>query len=216
MSASADAILAPLGLSPLLAELPYAAADADTWTDRTGTRLGFLAPAQIRGLHRVLSAARPGAWASIMKACGAACGRQVAAGLDHAVATLGQPALAALPLEACLSLLEHTFALRGWGRLELDLTEASSHGLVVAHLSHSCFVEVLADVDDFVDPVPAGILQAFFEHISGQTLGCEEIACARRGAPRCTFVVTDPERLARITPHLGRESADALLARLRA
>lgn len=213
---SADTILGPLGLAPLVAETPYIAAADDTWADRAGTRLGFLGPEQIRGLHRVLSAARAGAWSSIMKACGVACGRRIAAGLDHSVATLGQPALAALPLEACLCLLEHTFALRGWGRLELDLTEASSHGLVVAHLDHSAFVEILADVDDFVDPVPAGILQGFFEHISGQTLGCEEIACVRRGAVRCAFVITDPERLARITPHLGRESADALLARLRA
>ncbi len=216
MSATADAILGPLGLAPLLAETPYVAADDDTWTDRAGGRLGFLGAEQIRGLHRVLSSARPGAWQAAMKPCGVACGRRIAAALDHAVATLGQPALAALPLEACLCLLEHTFTLRGWGRLELDLTEAASHGLVVAHLAHSCFVEILAETDDFVDAVPAGMLQGFFEHISGQTLGCEEIACARRGAARCTFVVTDPGRLARITPHLGRESADALLARLRA
>jgi predicted hydrocarbon binding protein len=216
MSASAEAILGPLGLAPLLEENPFVAAAPDTWTDRAGSRQGFLAPAQILALHRVLAAARPGAWHAAMKACGVACGRRIAAVLDHSVATLGQPALSALPLEACLCLLERTFALRGWGRLELDLTAAASHGLVVAHLAHSCFVEVLADADGFVDPMPAGILQAFFEHISGQDLGCEEIACARRGAARCTFVITDPARLARITPHLGREPAEALLARLRA
>ncbi len=216
MSTSADAILGPLGLAPLLSAPPFVAGEDDRWTDATGTRLGFLSPEHLRGLHRVLTAARPGAWPETMQACGVACGRQLAANLDHAVATLGQPALSALPLEACLCLLEHTFALRGWGRLELDLTEAATHGLVVAHLAHSAFVETLAEADAFVDAVPAGILQGFFEHISGQTLGCEEIACARRGAPRCTFVLTAPERLARITPHLGRESAEALLARLRA
>ncbi len=111
--------------------------------------------------------------------------------------------------------MEHHFAAHGWGHLKLDLADAAEHGFVVARLKHSYFVETLTDVDDFVDPVLAGMLQGFFEHFSGQTLGCEEIACAGRGADQCTFVLTDPERLATITPLIGREGAEALLARLR-
>jgi len=200
-------ILQSLGLDRLL---EHEATDA-----RTVNPLNFASTEMIRGFHHVIERERAGAWRSTMKAAGHATGRKFGATLDARLAARGQPALNALPLEACLSLLELHLADLGWGRLQIDLTDAAQHGLVVARLEHSVFVEALADVPDFVDALPAGMLQGFFEHISGQTLGCEEIACVRRGAACCTFVITAPERLARIMPVIGRENADTLLARLR-
>src|SRR6185436_14623513 len=115
---------------------------------------------------------------------------RIAQHLDTELSRLGHPALGALPLEACLVLLERRLAALGWGQLKLDLAEAAEHGVVVATLEHSAFAEALADVTDFADPLLAGVLSGFFEHVSGQALGCEEIACVRRGAPACQFVIT--------------------------
>lgn len=200
-------ILQSLGLDRLLEADPTGAA--------TGSPLTFASAEMIRGFHYVIERERTGAWRSAMKATGHTTGRKFGVSLDALLAAHGQPALDALPLEACLALLEQHLTNLGWGKLQLDLTDAAQHGLVVARLQHSVFAEALADVPDFVDPLPAGMLQGFFEHISGQTLGCEEIACVRHGAPHCTFVITAPERLARIMPAIGRENADTLLARLR-
>lgn len=200
-------ILHSLGLDRLLEPDP---ADA-----RTFTPLAFASVEMIRGFHHVIERERTGAWRSALKAAGHATGRKFGARLDALLAARSQPALNALPLEACLALLELHLTNLGWGRLQIDLTDAAQYGLVVARLEHSVFVEALADVPDFVDALPAGMLQGFFEHISGQTLGCEEIACVRRGAARCTFVISAPDRLARIMPMIGRENADMLLARLR-
>lgn len=210
-----DEILASLGIDQLIAADSIGRDEEGRLVDSMGARVVLAAAESARGFHRVLAAEETGAWNVAMKAGGHGCGQKIAARLDATLTGMGKPVLSALPIEACLTLLEHHFATHGWGRLKLDLAEAAEHGIVVARLEHSYFVETLADVDDFVDPLLAGILQGFFEHFSGQNLGCEEIACARCGAAHCTFVLTAPERLASITPLIGRESADALLARLR-
>jgi predicted hydrocarbon binding protein len=151
----------------------------------------------------------------VFKSSGRSAGEQLGQHLDRELVRLGQPALSALPLEACLVLVERYFAAQGWGVLQLDLSDAAEHGLVIARLEHSYFVEALADVEGFVDPLAAGFLRGFVEYISGQPLGCEEIGCARAGAPRCVFVITAEERLAAVIPLIGREAAEEILNRLK-
>ena len=214
MSVDAGSLTA-LGLDRLIDDAPFAPGRDGLVANPAGERVVFAPSGMLLGLHHVIERERSGAWRGTMKASGHAAGRALAVNLDAKLAALGRPALAALPLEASLALLQRHFALQGWGRLALELTDAAAHGLVVARLHQSYFVAVLDAVDDFVDAFPAGLLQGFFEYISGQTLGCEEIACARRGAPHCTFVIIAPERLALVMPRLGRENADAILALLR-
>lgn len=212
---SADNLLASLGIDPSIADEPFTRDAAGHLVDPSGSRVVLVAGETSRGFHQVMEAEHPGAWSEAMKVCGVSCGNKIAAGLDATLARQGKTALASLPLEACLSLLEHSFAAYGWGRLKIDLSAAADHGFVVASLEHSYNVEVLTDAGDFVDTMTAGVLQGFFTHISGTNLGCEEIACARRGASACTFVITAPERLATITAQIGKEPVETLLARLR-
>lgn len=171
--------------------------------------------ALLHSLRFVLQKEAPGVWQSVLQTSGRASGQAIAQQLDSELTRAGKPALQALPLEACLRLIEQYLSAQGWGRVTLDLTHAAEHGLVMAQLEHSIFADALPTADDFVDPLLAGVLSSFFEHISGQLLACEEIACVRRGAPHCTFVITAPERIAAIQPLVGRESAEAIVARLK-
>ncbi len=191
-------------------------AATSTLTDPAGLRFVFAAPQFFRAVHLVLTRKDPTSWSSFLARCGRDCGRQIATNLDAELARLGEPTLGALPLESCLVFLERTFAAHGWGVLKIDLADAADHGLVVARLTHSYFAEILPDVDDLVDVLPAALLQGFFEHISGEQLGCAEIACVRRGAPHCTFVITAAERLDSVSSLFGRETAETILARLKA
>jgi len=208
-------ILASLGIDPQIVSEPFVSGAAGQFVDPAGARVVLISAETTRGFRQVLEAEQPGAWSAAMKASGVSSGLKIATGLDATLTRLGKPALAALPLEACLALLELTFAANGWGRLTVDLADAADQGFVVARLEHGFQVESLAGVDEFVDAMVAGVLQAFFGQISGQVLGCEEIGCARRGLPHCTFVITDPERLASLASLIGREPVDAVLARLR-
>lgn len=180
-----------------------------------GARPAGLTPEFLAALHHVLEHAQPGAWGGTLKRIGRAGGAQAAVAIDARLATQLRPALAALPLETALEFLQQHFLAHGWGRLALDLSLAPQHGLVLAQLEHSYAAEVLTDATGCVDAFAAGVLQGYFEYISGDTLDCAEIACVRRGAPRSTFVVTTAERLQPLLPLIGRETADAIIARLR-
>jgi hypothetical protein len=191
--------------------------DAPTGTaeNPAGERIVFAAPNFTRSVHLVLQAEKPGAWSAACAKGGIAVGKKIGVGLDAGLARLGESALAALPLETSIAFIERYFSSHGWGLLQLDLTDAAEHGIVTGRLQHSYFVDVLADIGDAGDPLPAGILQGFFEHVSGQSLGCVEIACARHGAPHCTFVITAPERLESVVSLLGSAPAEAIIARLK-
>lgn len=184
--------------------------------DPGGARVVLAAHNFMRSLHGLLQAEKNAVWQATFLHCGVAIGKKVATRLDAELTRCNQPVLASLPLETCLIFIERHFASHGWGRLKLDLTDAPEHGLVSARLQGSYFVEVLGDVDEFVDPLLAGVLQGFFEYVSGQELGCLEIACMRRGSAHCTFVITAPDRLAAVTPLLGAATADDIIARLKA
>jgi hypothetical protein len=214
---NSEEILSSLGLEQLIAAGGFTRDETGgVMANPAGARVVCVGPELLRSLHLVLDHERTGAWTAVLKTAGFASGKKIAANLDAELAGLGKPALAALPIEGCLVFIEHYFAVHGWGRLTLDLTDAAQHGVVLARLEQSVFAGALQDPKLFADPLLAGILQGFFEHISGQVLGCEEIACARRGAPHCIFVITAPERLGSIISFVGYESAEAILNRLRA
>ena len=177
-------------------------------------RIIYVSADLMRGIHQALVEETADAWKIIFRNCGRTWGKRVASRLDTSLAKAGATAQAALPLDHYLAFIEAYFAEHGWGRLRLDLSHVAQ-GLVIARLQNSYFVDVLADVDDFVDPLLAGILQGFIEHVSGADLGCLEIACARKGAPACVFAVTAAPRLDKIEALVGQNSADDIIAALR-
>jgi predicted hydrocarbon binding protein len=211
----ADPILATLGLDRFIDERGLTRDAISGTLEHAGGRVVAAPPEFLRSLRFVLNQDSGGRWTTVAKSGGLAAGKALGAQLDTALTRSRKPALAALPFDACLALLERQLALEGWGRVQLDLSGAADHGVIVARLQHSPFVEALPDMNDFVDPLLAGLLAGFFQHISGEPLGCDEVACARRGAPECVFVITAEERLASIRALYGRESADALIARLK-
>jgi predicted hydrocarbon binding protein len=212
---SPNQILAPLGLDRIIDARGMLRDPANGTLEQAGMRV-VAAPVEfVRSLRFVLERESPAAWTAVSKAAGVSAGKAIGAQLDAVLSRQSKPALGAMPLDACLALLEGHLAAHGWGRVVLDLSAASDHGLIVANVEHSAHVEALSDVNDFVDPLLAGILGGFFQHISGEPLGCEEIACARLGATKCVFVITAEERLAPIVPLRGRETPDAIIARLK-
>lgn len=207
-------ILASLGLEAALPSSACARDQRGCFSDLDGTRVVFATAEAMRGLQHVIEQERAGGWAATMKTCGEMCGRQIATTLDARLAQLGHPNLSTLPLEASLAFLERTFPARGWGRLKIDLTHAADHGLVVAIVDDSFFVEALPEANQQVDAMLAGVLKAFFEYISGQSLACEEIACGRQGAAHCTFVIAPADKLTVALPRIGHDAAEAILALL--
>jgi predicted hydrocarbon binding protein len=213
---TSDQILSDLQLDRFFDEAGFSYdLTAGTVKNPLHTRIVYVSSDLMRGIYQALHEETAEAWKIIFKNCGRTWGKRVAQKLDRDLAQVGKGSQADLPLEAYVAFIEQYFRAHGWGVLQLDLADAATHGLVTARLTRSYFVEVLNDVDDHVDPLLAGILAGFFEHISGADLSCIEIACARRGAPHCAFAVTAPARLDAIDSMIGVESADAIIAALK-
>ncbi|HVS52939.1 MAG TPA: 4-vinyl reductase [Opitutaceae bacterium] len=213
---SPEETLTALGLDPLIDSHRFAhSAASGTLKNPAGIRIVAAGREFFRSLRFILEKENPGTWKTVLQSAGHRASRDIAQHLDAELGRLGKPALSALPLDACLVLIERYLALHGWGRVKFDLADAAEHGFIVARAEHSFAVEALADRDDFADPLLAGMLQGFIEHISGQPLGAEEIACARHGAAACTFVITAQERLDSVAASVGHEPAEATLARFR-
>jgi predicted hydrocarbon binding protein len=207
-------MLSGLGVEFLVAEVSVQSDAEGQIQNPLGGRIVAASPELLLGLRQVLDSERPGSWALAQKSAGSAWGRSLGTQLDQRLAQMSKPALSELPLEACLVILEHHFASHGLGRLKLDLSHAAEHGVVIATLEHSPFADLMKELPGFADPLAAGVLQGFFEHISGQGLGCGEIECAAHGASRCTFLITAPERLDAVADMVGARPAEAIIARL--
>ena len=190
-------------------------ATAGTLVNSQAERVSSLPGPLLGALRFVLERERVGSWRATSKNIGRACGKQLGSGVDAQLAGLKQPALATLPLETALDFLVRHFALNAWGLLTLDVSAAISHGIVISHLRNSWFAAALTDANEYADPFFTGVLEGYFEHISGQTLAGAELACSRRGAAHCTFVLTTQERLTPVLPFIGRETAEAIIARLK-
>ncbi len=207
-------ILSGLGLESLVGERSFQPDAEGSLHSQLDGRVIAASPEMLGSLRQVLEAERPGSWAAVVKSAGSSWGRKFAASLDARLTTISKPILSELPLEACLVFLEHHFGRNGLGRLKLDLARAAEHGLVIATLDNSIFAALMKGQPGFADPLAAGILQGFFEHISGQGLGCGEIECAAQGAARCTFVITAPERLEAVADLVGVETAAVIITRM--
>lgn len=184
--------------------------------DSHGRRVVAAASELMRSLRFVFERERADSWAPIMKSMGRACGKALGVDEDAALAAAGRPALAAQSLEASLAVLQSKFTEYGWGVLAVDVSGAADFGLIIGRLEHSWFATSFADGTFFTDPFPAGVILGYFEHITGQVLDGAELACAGRGAPHCIFAVTTPDRLALIAGAITHESAEQLIARLKA
>jgi len=184
-------------------------------TDLAGERLVCAPDDLLRILRLSLEKELTGAWPSVLRAAGRAYGADLARCAQNEPAGVSTAAAATPPLGTRFAPLERLFSHHGWGRLQFEASDAATHGIVIARLDHSYFAEAFADVRTSVDAMFAGVLQGYFETIAGRALGCEEIACVRHGASLCTFVVTAQTRLDAIAPMVGRESAAAILARLK-
>jgi predicted hydrocarbon binding protein len=180
-----------------------------------GSRVIFAPPQLLSALHTVLAGESAEAWQKTHLAAGVETGRAFGTAVDRELAARSQPTLADQPLDACLAVVERHFAAQGWGLLASDISLAPEHGIVIAQLKQSAVVAALGAGADFVDATSGGFLQGFLEHVSGQSLGCLEIGCARAGALHCTFVITSADRLDPVAPLVGRANPDEIIAKLK-
>ncbi len=188
-----------------------------TALNAVNVRMIYLSSDIIRGIYEALYVEAGEAWRIILKTCGHVWGKRVSASLQQEVSLLMNAGMDELPVEQYVELFENYFSLNGWGKLTIDLNAAQQHGIVHANLTHSLFVHALNHLNDYVDPMVAGMLQGMFESISGQSLDCIEVTCACKAhTAKCEFLISGAERIKSIEPFVEKEATlDAIIERLR-
>lgn len=183
--------------------------------DTAGARI-VLVPAELLGaLRYVAEGERAGSWSEVMKETGRAWGRRAGTQASSRIAGASHQTTGN-SLETCLAELQSRFCEYGWGRLSVDLSGAAEYGLVTARLTNSYFAALPAEGASSGNPLASGVLQGYFEHVTGQALAAVEIAAGGPAAPESLFAISTPEHLQAIAPYVGGESAEQILARLRA
>lgn len=203
LSVSPDQLISELDLARFFNEqtLEYDFVEG-TVVNSSKTRMIYLSSDIILGIYKALKEETGPAWTIILKNCGRLWGRKVSGHLTRDMQARWQRRPADLTASQYIQMLEAYFPAHGWGRLRVHLDDATSRGVVRFTMQHSLFARVLEEESIPVDSMVSGILQGFFQELTGQSLDCEEIGCIRQGHAECTFVLTHEERLDKIRPSL--------------
>lgn len=214
--ASEESIIQELGLERIFDERRLGF-DLEQGTVRSATseRVLYLASDVLRGIYDALVEEAGPAWSIILKNCGKLWGRRLMSSFDAELKAAGMTTQAEATVGQFQQFVEAYFPLHGWGKLRLNLDYAAPHGVVLAELRHSLFVSLIESETQTVDPMIAGILSAFFSHVSGHDLDALELCCAAQGADACRFAITSGGRLEPLEERVAaRESYETLLQSL--
>ena len=138
-------------------------------------RVIYLNSDLVKGIYDALHYEAGEAWSLIFKNCGFIWGRREIERLDKEIKIRMRKGLGELSVGEYIDLIENYFSRQGWGKLEVNLNDAEEYGIVRISLKNSLFDNVLSDLDGSANYMIAGILKAFFEHISQADLDCLEV-----------------------------------------
>lgn len=177
----------------------------------------FISSDQLLGIYKALNNETGEAWSIVMKNCGFTWGQRLLANLDRDLKQHNGCHSGDLGVDEFCHLVERYFASQGWGRLEIQLSHASSLGLIRVDLRDSLIADALKEVKGPTDYLIAGMLRAVFEHVAGRELDVIQVTCRRQGSSSdCGFLVSAPERIAQLEELAGQASMDEAIDVLRA
>jgi predicted hydrocarbon binding protein len=185
-------------------------AQADHFDLNEGTIIGvtekviYLTSDLIIGLHEMLEYEAGEAWSLIFYKSGYLWGKREIIRLQKELRIAAQQELDALPVSGFLQLVETYFARHGWGKVKLYLDDAEQYGILRASLRNSLFDENIPNTGGPVNHMIAGLLRAFFEHISQANLDCAEISWPTPGGQsHSDFLISASSRIEQIQSYIS-------------
>lgn len=170
----------------------------------TNERVIFLSSDLIRGIYQALNYEAGEAWGLIFNNCGYLWGKFEAERLKKALQIRIQQEIEQLSVTDFVLLIESYFCKQGWGRVKIHLDDAEQYGIIRINLKNSLFDANLEEIDGPVNFMIAGLLKAFFEHISHSELDCMETSWQRNAdKSNADFLLSGKERIAALQQQLG-------------
>lgn len=144
----------------------------------------------------------PESWQLFATEWGVQWGRRTAIDLEVWALERGRASLRELPMAELATLIETTFAERGWGRPGFDF-RWTNEGLVVLTVERSALAEAAprphtrggdGPPSDLACHLLAGAFSGLMTYVAERRLTAREVECRASGAERCTFALTAHER----------------------
>jgi len=187
----------------------------------TGTtdRVIYLSSDLILGIYDALYYETGEAWRLIFNNCGYLWGKWEIGRLKKELKIRIQQEIEQLSVKDFCNLIESYFSKQGWGKLSISLTDAEQYGIIRVNLKNGLFDANLSQlVTGSVNYMITGLLRAFFENISQNTLGCIETSWQHSGDQHnCDLLISGRARIEALQEQLNNSSVDIedALGRLR-
>ncbi|MDX2239402.1 MAG: V4R domain-containing protein [Leptolyngbyaceae cyanobacterium bins.302] len=162
--------------------------------NRRGDRLLALPETLIQSIYSGLDKETGQATRLVLFNCGKWWGKNFYTRFRDELTDYYGQALADMTMAEFLQCLQQCWITHGWGRLELD-HQFQNRGFLVVKSWNSPFAKHAPVGNRPVCHFEAGILSAFFTHLTGRDLHCVQTSCESLGADANRFVVGLQKRL---------------------
>jgi predicted hydrocarbon binding protein len=172
-------------------------------------RVIYLTSDLIKGIYDSLVYEAGDAWSLIFKNCGYLWGKREIERLNKEIKIRMRKELGELSVGEFIDLIENYFSRQGWGVISIRLDDAETSGIVRVSFENSFFDVNLAETNGSANFMIAGILRAFFEHISQTDLDCVEVFWSRTGAkPNSELLISGSKRIEQLAQHISTTPMD--------
>jgi predicted hydrocarbon binding protein len=177
----------------------------------TGTRICALTGDFMLGFRDALIYECGKSYRLVMKNCGKRWGKQFALRFDKEMSNYFGGNLAELSVGMVHACLADAFNYHGWGRLRIDLSQASA-GLIQAEITDSFLPAIVKESDRPADLLMTGLLAALFSHFARAELDAVQTDCPTRGADASRFIIAAPSKIEEIEKWLDEAPDNAALS----
>lgn len=181
--------------------------------NRQGDRLLALPETLIQAIYSGLDKETGQAARLVLFNCGRWWGKNFYARFCEELTDYYGVPLADMAMVEFMQALQQCWITHGWGKVDLDQTY-QHRGFLVIKIWNSPFVRLAPRRDQPVGHLEAGILTAFFSHLTGRELHCVQTTCESMGAECNHFVLGLTKRIEPAETMVTNMEHDAIMQQL--
>lgn len=181
--------------------------------NRQGDRLLALPETLIQAIYSGLDKETGQASRLVLFNCGRWWGKNFYARFCEELTDYYGVPLADMAMVEFMQALQQCWITHGWGKIDLDQTY-QHRGFLVVKIWNSPFVHLAPKRDQPVGHLEAGILTAFFSHLTGRELHCVQTTCESMGADCNHFVLGLTKRIEPAETMVTNMEHDAIMQQL--
>ena len=167
--------------------------------NRSGARLIALNEDFLKGFRKALIEETGEAHHIVFETCGKTWGERLVKNFEKELSLYYEVSFQEMPMSMFTLLFKSFWEEHGWGDIHVDWETGFQHGLFEIHVNNPAFSDIFSDNTELNDDIFVGVLEAFFNHFSGQELKCYQTSNQQNESMNTSsFILGLPERLEKV------------------